>query len=516
MTIVQLSVSQILASFVMLTAGTAYAFSLYGPQLSTLFQLSQSETAFIASFVLIVVDRYRCGNAGFYFSGPISGTLVDRFPNFTYLIFLVGGLGLFSGYQLVSLTVSGVLPRPHYLVLALYFFIVGLGSSANYHCSLATDYRNWPAPYRSIAVGISVGFFGLSAFFFATIGSIFFVHNDILYVEQFLSFLGIFCLVISLLSAVLLRPIPPDTEIVQPPVLQVEQELEHAAAIVETDTNSITSNGYVAILKPLEPQLEIAMDSVSLQNTENESENNESENGKEQGENCPEHPPPSATNNLEDDVPCFPSIKSFLLAYNMFAIIGVGLMYINNVGIILIALLPADMDSRHPNVQSMQKSHVQLLSILSFVSRVVVGILSDECASYIGLPRTFWPITGALFMIIGCGMMLYIKNSDVLYVVTGIVGWAYGTIWSSIPILVGEYFGKTNFARNWGWMCVVPAIGGYVFAAIFGSVYEQSGVKLCKGQNCYMASFIAATIVSFVALIGNAYLYYKRYRETRV
>ncbi|KAJ2995041.1 hypothetical protein HDV02_001118 [Globomyces sp. JEL0801] len=449
----------------MLTAGTAYAFSLYGPQLSTLFHLSQSETAFVAS----------CGNAGVFIGGPISGTLVDRFPNFAYLFFLVGGLSIFTGYQLVSHTVSGLLPRPHYLVLALYFFIIGLG-------------RNWPASYRSIAVGTSVGFFGLSAFFFATVGSQFFIVNQVLQVEQFLSFLGGFCLIISLLSALLLKPIQTKIEIIvdnvstesTPFLHATEHESEYVEEREEGETSSITSRGYIST--PVDDlEYSICDERIEL-----------------------------------DDISCFPSINAFLLAYNMFAIIGVGLMYLNNVGAILISLLPTDMDSSHPSVQVMQKSHVQLLSLLSFASRVLIGILSDVCASSIGLPRTFWPITGALLMVIGCGMMLYIKNADLLYVVSVIIGSAYGTIWSAVPILVGEYFGLKNFAKNWGWMTVMPAFGGYLFATIFGAVYEESGVSVCKGQNCYMKSFIIATVLSLLALFGNIFLYFKRYRETRV
>jgi MFS family permease len=76
-TFIELASSQISASMVMLTAGTrildltsAYAFSLYGPQLASKLSLSQSEIAFVAS----------CANMGIYIGGPIAGFLIDRNP----------------------------------------------------------------------------------------------------------------------------------------------------------------------------------------------------------------------------------------------------------------------------------------------------------------------------------------------------------------------------------------------------------------------------------------------------
>jgi hypothetical protein len=51
-------------------------------------------------------------------------------------------------------------------------------SSAVYHSALATNYRNWPHQYRSVAVGLTVSWFGLSAFIFTKIGSAWFMNED--------------------------------------------------------------------------------------------------------------------------------------------------------------------------------------------------------------------------------------------------------------------------------------------------------------------------------------------------
>ena len=115
------------------------------------------------------------------------------------------------GYYSISLYVASVMASgeaavPHYLILALLNFLVGTGSSAVYHCSLSTNYRNWPSSYRSVAIGLSVSFFGLSAFVFASLGSSLFVQKGELRVDSFLQLLAFSCFGINLLAMGFLHP----------------------------------------------------------------------------------------------------------------------------------------------------------------------------------------------------------------------------------------------------------------------------------------------------------------------
>lgn len=138
----QLAASQLSASAVMLAAGTSYAFSLFGPQLSATLNLSQSETALIAN----------CGNAGVSLGGPIVGYLIDAYPDYVALLLAMGACLIFSGYSLIAFTYEGAIERPHYAVIGIYFLLVGLGSALCYHTALATNYRNFPASWRSLCV----------------------------------------------------------------------------------------------------------------------------------------------------------------------------------------------------------------------------------------------------------------------------------------------------------------------------------------------------------------------------
>lgn len=152
-------VSQIAASLVMLSAGTSYLFSMYGTQLSSILGFHQTQIAFIAASL----------NAGNYLSGPLVGHFVDHYPSQTSLFFLFGGSAIFAGYLSIGLVVIHEIDL-HYLIIAALFFMIGMGTASSYHCSLATNYRNWPKEYGSLAVGFTVSFFGLSAFIFTKIG----------------------------------------------------------------------------------------------------------------------------------------------------------------------------------------------------------------------------------------------------------------------------------------------------------------------------------------------------------
>ena len=65
--ILQIAISQVLASLAMISAGTNYVFSLYGPQLSQILSFNQSQTSLIAM----------SGNFGVFLMGPVFGGIFN-------------------------------------------------------------------------------------------------------------------------------------------------------------------------------------------------------------------------------------------------------------------------------------------------------------------------------------------------------------------------------------------------------------------------------------------------------
>jgi hypothetical protein len=199
-----------------------------------------------------------------------------------------------------------------------------MGTASSYHCSLATNYRNWPESYRSLAVGFTVSFFGLSAFIFTELGKAFFVRNELLVVSEFLIFIGSVCLLLNTIAAFTLKRI---TSIV---AINFDGP-DEAQALLGAETNYETfENEFQEYTEEREERMRSHIRNVSPHSVLSSSVAHS-----ELGLNVDNMEPGIALMPTS----CFTSINAYLLGFNMFATVGVGLMYINNVGAIGIIFL---------------------------------------------------------------------------------------------------------------------------------------------------------------------------------
>jgi hypothetical protein len=228
---------------------------------------------------------------------------------------MFGGMSISAGYYGTSLILDGYLGS-NYLFLAFLFLLIGFGSASTYHCSLATNYRNWSEQYRSVAVGLTVSFFGLSAFVFSQIATKWFISEDQLQVSTFLKFVALACLLLNIFAMFFLKA----KQVIESPYISIEAEeqvplfqevYEHEIAEYTEDQEEQERLG---IGNDFSAQIEIERQlSVDMA-----------------------HPvdiahEPSVGIMLEE-ISCFRSIDAYILALNMFVLVGAGLMYINNVG----------------------------------------------------------------------------------------------------------------------------------------------------------------------------------------
>jgi MFS family permease len=366
---IKLITSQFFASLSHISAGTAYVFSLYGTQLQRILKTSQTQTSFIAG----------CGNAGIFLCGPLFGILCDRYPKAQFLFHLFGGLMIAAGYYTISLTAQKLI-TVHYLLIAFIYFLIGAGSSSVYHSALSTNYRNWPQKYRSVAVGLTVSFFGLSAFIFTFIAKTWFMTDigkplytltkptKILKVDSFLQLIAAVCLAINILTAIFFKRytnleqssdeerqplLQPSIARPPPPVLNI---LPPEAGF---DDYQEEQEEYHTPLDATPVVFEASLEQVWQDQTEG-----------------------SEAIELQD-ISCFHSYDAYLLGYSMCVLAGAGLMWINHIGVIIISL--AEGDARDPLIQSIQTYHVGVLSLLSFTSRIGFGILADYLYSIAGV-----------------------------------------------------------------------------------------------------------------------------------
>jgi hypothetical protein len=361
---------------------------------------------------------------------------VDLFPGQTKYFFLVGGSLIFAGYYAVAVMVQEKF-KIHFLLMSLIFFMVGLGSASSYHCSLATNYRNCPEKYRSTSVGLTVSFFGLSAFVFSSIGSTLFSVDGLLHVDQLLKFLATSCLILNLLAMVTLRRLntldaAPDE--IRP--LLTQQNI--------VDIHIQTPNTEIAIIRYEHEILEYNEEREEQDELISEISELLSAHG-----DFPVLNEQTSNEGIElENISCFSWLEAYILALNMIILVGVGLMYINNVGVMVLSLLPRKYTHADPYVQTLQKQHVLLLSLVSFVTRIFIGFLADFGSNY-RIPKTFWVTVCGLVTFLTYALGGFVTTVDDLFYVTIFVAVSYGIVWTIVPILTGEYFGQMNFAKNW-------------------------------------------------------------------
>lgn len=361
---------------------------------------------------------------------------------------------------------------PHYLIVAFLFFMIGSGSSSVYHCSLSTNYRNWPPQYRSFAIGLSVSFFGLSAYIFSSIGTALFLdEKKTLVINSFLKLLAIGCFSINFIAMLFLKPISPRTdssiEVVdaigrdlhspippidvdeQAPLLLSEEVVDGIPDDYQEDLED-TPNLARSVASPLPDEETPLLSSHSaLLNPSSHSALLDPSS-----HSALLDPSSSPLPIVLEDVNFFTSFDAYLLAYICFVLAGTGLMYINNVGTIILSLFPPNVDASDSKVQILQKHHVQLLSLGSFGARIVFGALSDVCFSVWAWKKSVWAIVCCTCMLMGVSIVAEMVpgldlDLNTLYIATMLIAIAYGGTFTVLPILVGQYFGLRNFSRNW-------------------------------------------------------------------
>jgi hypothetical protein len=206
---------------------------------------------------------------------------------------------------------------------------------------------------------------------------------------------------------------------------------------------------------------------------------------------------PAVERQINQEISIFRSIDAYLLGTVLLLCAGIGLMYINNCGAIIKSLVPNSLES-----EKYQSFHVGEVSIASFLGRLFAGALLDLLSKRIGLNLLFWPFLSAFFLLLGS---LYggwiIESITQLYIQTFLIGFGYGILWTAIPVLVGHYFGIENFAFNWGWFQVLPAIGGQITSAVYGLIIDSCLEGLCFSKSFKLTAGLCAIAILCIGIL---------------
>ncbi len=339
--------------------------------------------------------------------------------------------------------------------------------------------RNWPATHRGLAVGGPVAVFGLGAFVYSQIIRLCFFDEEGIDIRGSLQMMGGFAFVVNIICSFILKDQRVLNQNKEEPLVIEEERLELLGSspllspepiLLERSFSDSTAHRHTSPIR--KPSIIRNLSQTQVED--------------------------QVDDQVEPEISIFRSIDAYLLGSVLFLCAGIGLMYINNCGAIIDSLMSHSVES-----EKYQSIHVGEISISSFAGRLFAGSLSDIFTKRFGLNRLFWPFLSAFFLLMGSfygGWIL--ENISQLYIETFVIGFGYGILWTGIPVLVGQYFGMENFAYNWGWFQVLPALGGQMTSAFYGLIVDS-----CTGSLCFSKSFQLTSGLSALAIICIGILY---------
>ncbi|KAL9056972.1 MAG: hypothetical protein Q9162_002638 [Coniocarpon cinnabarinum] len=474
------------------------------------------------------------GNLGMYGMGIPAGLLIDRRgPKYGIAI---GTIALAFGYfPLHSAYGQGPGGSIGFYLSCLCCFFTGTGSCTAFTAAIKTATFNWPE-HRGTATAFPLSAFGLSAFVFASIGTLAFGDN----IADLLLLLSIGTLCFNLLGLPFIRlisagqeydvlPSDEDRADVRPAVKARSRASTmstvrpgerhpspHPSQPVNSATNgssdaraNLTTTATTESRLVVDEEQGLARSRVASPSLSSNSVSSEEGQGLRLSRSVSRQSAPRPTSaggrSSHDyglEITGFKLLErlEFWQLFVMLALLaGVGLMTINNIGNNVKALIRHWIPTATPTYyRSSEAFHVSLLSLFSFVGRFLSGVGSDFLVKRLQASR-FWCLTvsGGVFTL---AQMFAIgtRNPHLLPIVTVLTGIAYGALFGVYPALIADTFGVSGLSLNWGYIIFAPVVSGFIFNRYYGWVYDDhshiinDGTLDCPdGLDCYqMAYFI--------------------------
>jgi len=201
------------------------------------------------------------------------------------------------------------------------------------------------------------------------------------------------------------------------------------------------------------------------------------------------------------------------------------LVDINNVGSISQALFAKD-NSNYDEALAYQwqATQVSAISIANCMGRILMGVTSDYAKNRLHLPRSYCISLVAVLFIISQLMAMLTDDVTGLWMVSLMLGLAYGGLFGLFPMMAFEWFGMPHFSENWGFLSLSPILGGNLFSIAFGrnldahspsstertlpsplktnlSRADTSSEPQCiEGRSCYVATLYITVAACCLAL----------------
>ncbi|KAK3391018.1 major facilitator superfamily domain-containing protein [Podospora didyma] len=534
-------VSSVAATLISLACGTNYVYSAWAPQFADKLHLTTTDSNWIGL----------AGNLGMYSMGVPIGLFIDhRGPRPAVIVgSLLLGLGYFpfsSAYE----NASGSVP-----LMCFFSYLTGLGGCMAFAASVKTSALNWPH-HRGTATAFPLAAFGLSAFFFSLTGSVFFPGDT----SAFLMLLAVGTFGMTFLGFFFLGVFPHTSyhAVPSPSRLSDSQQLRR------TSSEDAKAPRRVRGLPNAEPGMSPTTYTTPATLTQGMGgaeaglpEPSTPQNGSTVHENDVEAARPSSITDDSEDIDETSSLMSKASSlpgdvlvqssvdmdrshrvdirgwrllcnidfWQMFAIMGIlagiGLMTINNIGHDVIALWKTYDDSVDSAfLIQRQQMHVSILSIGSFLGRLLSGVGSDFLVKVLKASRAWCLVVASFVFCIAQVCALNTTNPHFLGFVSGLSGLGYGFLFGVFPSIVAETFGIHGLSQNWGFMTLSPVISGNIFNLFYGAVYDSHSIKgendefFCPdGLDCYKNAYFVTLGACGLGLVVTLSTIRHQYRQ---
>ncbi|GAA5925718.1 hypothetical protein JCM10213_008867 [Rhodosporidiobolus nylandii] len=519
-----------------LSSGTNYSFSSYAPQLA--------ERLHLSSLAINIVGA--AGNAGVYLSGPLVGIVVDR--KGPRVVLLAAAVCLLVGYAGLYSLFRGGEEGPYAAFglggLAFCQVLTGVGGSGALAAAVKATSLSFSKARRGAAMATVLSCFGLSAFFYSTVSHAI-VSDDP--TSEFLLTLALGCGLSIFLGALFVHPPPLHG---QDPtasssargqylaISTADDELASAPSRTHSPYRPAPSASEFSLHSDIQPALHgrRSMDEHPVPDGPSSRRRQRSASPLLAKEREAEHVPHGAGDlNLTGwqlmrqkdfwGLWCFLGLCS-----------GVGLMFINNIGLVALTLSSSDGDPDPRSIARSQAHLVSLLSVFNCLGRLFVGFASDTFLHHVPqrmrFARVWWLVVTSLLFVLSqylAGSATHVAGLAGLALPTALVGFAYGTLFGSVPVVGLERFGVLNYGTNNGFLTLSPSVFANLSNLLFGAVYDAhvprspsaldgpssanvssfakragdaAPAHLCQlGAECFHSAFQATTVMSVLAVM---------------
>ena len=441
----------ILSVAIGLVSGSLYGFGRYSKDLRDTLQLSQIQ---VQRFGILL-------DTGNYVGHPITGFAYDKLG--PKLSCIAAAIIVFISYGSIHLGLWNT-SVPLWLV-DIGFFGVGFGSGLGYIVGLGRATKDF---YGTTMLGKAVGLvssgYGLSS---TLVG----ITYHIFGLKHFFLFWMFFVAFVYVLGAIIYTD---DRQQVEEGTINEVEDVpytEHAEAQTTTSPNTYaTESGNENI------------DDRLLSTTTLASSNDH--------ESAPLQQTSLTITTMEWDT--WRRLDFWLLFSAFGCVTGSGLFVINNISTMVQSIGGQD---------AMSGRLIILLSMCSVSGRFFMGILADhpklcklDLFRYASLTMAFGLFISGIFG----------TSPTVLLLTVAMVAFSYGGAWVLLVGILSEFYGRSNFGKDYGLIVMGPALSGFIFNTFSARLYEQhtdndSGV--CMGEICYRNSFLITSIAAVVGCI---------------